>query len=61
MKVIFKSKENIEVGVLNKNNSKVEDKEQNRIPENNENIAETINVLDEDRNKCKEAKKCAMI
>ena len=24
----------------------------------NENITENINVLDEDRNKCKEAKKC---
>ena len=51
-------KENKEVGVINVDNSKVEDKAQNRIPENNENIAEDINVLDEDRNKCKEAKKC---
>ena len=51
-------KENIELETLNNNNSKVEDKQQNRIPENNQNIAEAINVLDEDRNKCKEAKQC---
>jgi len=51
-------KENIEPETLNNNNSKVEDKQQNRIPEDNQNIAEAINVLDEDRNKCKEAKKC---
>ena len=51
-------KENIELETLNNNNSKVEDKQQNRIPENSQNIAEAINVLDEDRNKCKEAKKC---
>ena len=68
-------KENIEPETLNNNNSKVEDKQQNRIPEgnnnskmedkqkntipeNNQNIAEVINVLDEDRSKCKEAKKC---
>lgn len=47
-------KENIKVEALNDNNLKVEDKQQNRIPEN---IAENINVLDEDRSKCKEAKK----
>ena len=51
-------KENIELEALNDNNPKVEDKQQNRIPENHENITENINVLDEDRNKCKEAKKC---
>ncbi|BCZ44013.1 hypothetical protein psyc5s11_00800 [Clostridium gelidum] len=51
-------KENKEVGVINVDNSKVEDKAQNRITKNDENIAEDINVLEEDRNKCKEAKKC---
>ena len=51
-------KENIELETLNNNNSKVEDKQQNRIPENSQSIVEAINVLDEDRNKCKEAKKC---
>ena len=50
-------KENKEVVVINVDNSKIEDKAQNRIPEDNENIAEAINILDEDRNKCKEAKK----
>ena len=54
----IQSKENIEVGTLNEDNSKVEDKAQNRVLENHENIAESINVLDEDRNKCKEVKKC---
>ncbi|AWK50349.1 hypothetical protein DIC82_04515 [Clostridium beijerinckii] len=54
----IKSKENIEVGISNENNSKVEDKHQNRIPENHKKIAQTIDSLDEDRNKCKEAKKC---
>ena len=54
----LKPKENIEIGVLNDDNSKVEDKQQNRIPENHQSITETINTLDEDRNKCKEAKKC---
>jgi hypothetical protein len=50
-------KENIESDDLNSNNSKVEDKQQNRIPEEDKNINENINVLDEDRNKCKEAMK----
>ena len=54
---IIKAKENIELKVLNEDNSNLEDKQQNRIPENNQNIAETINDLDEDRNKCKETKK----
>ena len=54
----IESKENIEVRVSNEDNSKAEDKHQNRIPENHKNIAQTINSLDEDRNKCKEAKKC---
>jgi len=56
----IKPKENIEVSNLNASNSKVEDKLQNRVPENYENIAETIDIidtLDEDRNKCKEAQK----
>ena len=54
----IKSKEGIEAGILNENNSKVEDKHQNRIPENHKNIAQTTDSLDGDRNKCKEAKKC---
>jgi len=37
--------------------SKVEDK-QNRIPEDHQNITETIDNLDEERNKNKESKKC---
>ena len=56
--LVERKKEIKEAGVINVDNSKVEDKAQNRIPENNENIAEAINILDEDRNKCKEAKKC---
>ena len=51
-------KENIELETLNNDNSKVEDKHQNRIIENKQNTDEAINVLDEDRNKCKEAKQC---
>ena len=54
----IESKENIEVRVSNEDNSKAEDKHQDRIPENHKNIVQTINSLDEDRNKCKEAKKC---
>ena len=35
-------KENIELENLNNNNSKVEDKQQNRVPENHQNVAEIV-------------------
>ena len=52
-----KSKENIATEGSDGNNLNLEHKQQNRIPEEHEAIAETINVS-EDRNKCKETKKC---
>ncbi len=54
----IESKEKMEQGVSNEYNSIVEDKHQNRITENHKNIVQTIDSVDEDRNKCKEAKKC---
>ena len=53
----YQPKENIESVAVNVGNLKVEDSKQNRIPENHQSITETINTLEEDRNKCKEAKK----
>lgn len=52
----IQSKGSIEVKVLNEDNSKMDDKQVNRNPENNQNI-DVSNVLAEDRNKCKETKK----
>lgn len=49
-------KENIELGNLDNDNSEIEDM-QNRIPENHANIAETKDLISEDRKKCKEVKK----
>lgn len=53
----LKSKENISMESFNDDNSNLEDKQQNRIPEDHKSIVESIDTL-EDRNKCKEAKKC---
>ena len=52
-----KTKEIIDLETVKNGDSKVEDKQQNRIPEKLESITETINTFDEDRNKCKEVKK----
>jgi hypothetical protein len=52
------TKESIEpLGTMNSSDSKVEDKQQNRIPEIKESVTETVNIPEEDRNKCKEVKK----
>lgn len=53
----LKSKENIVAESSDADNLNLEHKQQNRIPEENETISEVINVSD-DRNKCKEDKKC---
>lgn len=54
----FQSKTVIESGLFSESNFNVEDKQSNRIPEKNKNITETITTLEDDRNKCKEMKKC---
>jgi hypothetical protein len=54
--VDIKTKNDIEVSDLKVSNANVEDKQQSRVPVNNQNITEPIDTLDEDRNKCKEVK-----
>ena len=57
----LQTKEIIDLETVKSGYSKVEDKQENRITEKpeiiTESITETINTLDEDRNKCKEVKK----
>ena len=53
----LKSKENIVAESSDGDNLNLEHKQQNRVPEEHETISEVINVS-EDRNKCKEDKKC---
>lgn len=53
----LKSKENIVAESSDGDNLNLEHKQQNRVPEDHETISEVINVS-EDRNKCKEEKKC---
>jgi len=52
-----KSKENIAAESSGENNLNLEHIQQNRIPEEHETIVEAVNPT-EDRNKCKEGKKC---
>lgn len=56
-KIKLESKENIVAESSDGDNLNLEHKQQNRVPEENQTMPEVINIS-EDRNKCKEDKKC---